>query len=158
MKVTRVIPAPADRVWSIFTDLARRPTWMSEVESVEVLTPGPFGPGTSWRETRRGLDSVLVTEELVITAAKPGRCCTMAMRGASTGSLTYVFAPIEVGPDRGSTAVTATAAGRPLGLTDRLLVFFVGTFAARTAEGALRDELEALADACSSDERAGAAA
>ena len=35
-----------------------------------------------------------------------------------------------------------------IGLAARLLAFVVGTRAARTAEGALRDELDALAAAC----------
>ena len=67
---------------------------------------------------------------------------------AGASQLTYVFAPIDVGPHRGSTAVTAIQAGRPHGFAGRLLGFVVGTFAARTAEGALRDELDALAAAC----------
>jgi hypothetical protein len=47
-----------------------------------------------------------------------------------------------------ASAVTASASGRPHGLAGRLLAFVVGSLAARTAEGALRDELDALAEAC----------
>jgi uncharacterized membrane protein len=153
MWVTRVVPVPVERAWSVFTDLPSRPSWLSEVDSVEVLTSGPFGRGTTWRETRVTRDGETVTEDLVIIAHEPGRSCTMAMVGSEAGHLTYVFAPIDVGPDRGSTAVTAIAEGRPHGLADRLLSFVVGTFAARTAEGALRDELGALAAACTAGDR-----
>ena len=42
MAVTKAISAPVERVWEVFADLAGRPRWMSEVDSIEVLTPGPL--------------------------------------------------------------------------------------------------------------------
>ena len=53
--VTRLVDAPADELWRIFTDLHRRAAVLSTVESIEVLTRAPFGPGTRWREIRRGI-------------------------------------------------------------------------------------------------------
>ena len=150
MEVTKIVPAPVERVWAVFADLAGRPAWLSEVDSIEVLTPGPLRTSTTWRETRLGADGGLVTERLVASAVEPGRACTIELADTSAGGgrLTYLFAPVDVGPDRGATAVTATAHGRPHGLAGRMLAFVVGTLAARTAEGALRDELDALAAAC----------
>lgn len=150
MAVTKIVDAPVGRVWAVFTDLAGRPSWLSEVESVEVLTPGPVRESTTWRETRLGVEGELVTEQLVVTALEPERACTIELAPPTTGGgqLTYLFAPIDVGPHRGGTTVTAAPAGRPHGLRGRLLAFVMGGFAAQTAEGALRDELDALADAC----------
>jgi uncharacterized protein YndB with AHSA1/START domain len=168
-RVTRTIAAPTSVVWEVFTDLASRPTWLSEVERIEILTPGPFGPGTRWSETRRTRearhhgdarpsgDGRVVTEELVVTSAEPPSCVTMALAGAgSTSHLTYLFAPIEVGSDRGRTTVTAIAEGRPQGRASRFLAFVLGGLDARTVEGALRDELDSLAAA--SEARGDAAA
>ncbi len=165
-RVTRTIAAPTSVVWEIFTDLTKRRTWLSEVERIEILTPGPFGPGTRWRETRRthearhqggatnhgdtrpGVKGRVVTEELVVTSAQPPTCLTMALAGSgSTSHLTYLFAPIEVGPHRGGTTVTAIAEGRPQGRAGRFLAFVLGGLDARTVEGALRDELDSLAAA-----------
>ncbi len=160
-RVTRTIAAPRSVVWEVFTDLASRRTWLSEVERIEILTPGPFGPGTRWRETRepgrpashgdprpRG-EGRVVTEELVVTSAQPPSCLTMALAGSgSTSHLTYLFAPIEVGPHRGGTTVTAIVEGRPQGRAGRFLAFVLGGLDARTVEGALRDELDSLAAAC----------
>jgi uncharacterized protein YndB with AHSA1/START domain len=146
--VTRVIPAPPEAVWSVFADLADRPFWLSEVESVEVLTSGELRPDTRWRETRVDADGGRVTEELVITHVEPGRSVTMTLLGESEPShLTYVFAPVDVGPHSGETSVTATVQSRPHGLANLLIAFFLGSFAARTAEGHLRDELDELAAA-----------
>ena len=50
--VTRLVEAPVAEVWRVFTDLPRRCEWLSAVTEVELMTPGPFGRGTVWRETR----------------------------------------------------------------------------------------------------------
>ncbi|MGE5830246.1 MAG: SRPBCC family protein [Micromonosporaceae bacterium] len=141
--VTRTVEAPVHVVWEIFTDLSGRGAWLSDVDSVELLTPGSFGPGTRWRETRGA-----VTEELVVAATEPGRSCTITLAGAEASHrLTYTFTPIEIGAQRGATTVSAIYEGRPHGLTSRFLAFFLGGLEARTVEGALRVDLEALAAA-----------
>jgi uncharacterized membrane protein len=161
MVVTQVIDAPVGAVWAVFTDLPGRGRWLSEVDDVEVLaaTAGRI----RWRETRlvrTGRSVSTVVEDLVLTVVKPGRRCTVALaEDASTNQLCYDFTPIELGPHRGSTLVTAQVAeNKPHGLADRVLAFVVGGFAARTVEGAVRDELTALAMACPRRMRAGPAA
>ena len=146
--VTRVVPAPPEAVWSLFTDLAARPSWLSEVESVELLTPGEIRPGTRWRETRVDAKGAQVTEELVLTEVESGRSLEMTITdGGEASRLAYTFAPVDVGEHRGGTSVTATVEGGPHGLANLLIAFFLGEFVARTAEGHLRDELDELASA-----------
>ncbi len=151
MVVTRVIAAPKGVVGRVFIDLAGRPRWLSEVDSVQVLSTA--GKQTRWRETRRarsGRPARPVVEELVLTVRERGRHCVVSLaHDAGSNELSFVFTPVEIGPHRGATTVTATVTGvRPLSLADHLLSFVVGGFAARTAEGAVRDELDALAAAC----------
>lgn len=50
---TVTVAAPLAAVWSAATDLARAGETMSHLVDIEVLTPGPFGKGTRWREVRR---------------------------------------------------------------------------------------------------------
>ncbi|MFY1689401.1 SRPBCC family protein [Plantactinospora sp. WMMB782] len=38
---SRLIEAPADELWRVFTDLPGRPGWLCQVEQVEVLAEGP---------------------------------------------------------------------------------------------------------------------
>lgn len=155
--VTRVVPASASVVWEVFADVVARASWLSEVANSEIVTAaGGFGVGTRWWETRVRGNGELVTEELVVTAADPPRSCTIALAGVDNHQLSYLFAPIEVGPQRGATAVSAVAESRPHGLANRLLGFFLAGFAARTVEGALRVELDALAAACRARVGAGA--
>jgi Polyketide cyclase / dehydrase and lipid transport len=149
--VTRTVEAPARAVWEVFTDLSARGAWLSDVDGVELLTPGPFGPGTRWRETRRSV----VTEELVVAAAEPGRSCTITLAGAGASHrLTYTFTPIELGAQRGCATVSAVYEGSTHGLTSRFLAFLLGGLDARTIEGALRGDLDALAAACRIERRA----
>jgi hypothetical protein len=144
--VSRVIDAPVSTVWEVFTDLPGRVARLSEVERVDLLTPGPLALGSRWRETRRRPPGPPATAELVVTGIEDERCCTMALAGAdSPNHLTYLFSPVELGSHRGGTAVSISAEAHPHGLANRLLQFILGGFAARTVEGALRVELDALA-------------
>ena len=151
--MTRVIDAPVDVVWEVFTDLSGRVAWLSEVERV-VRQDSPRPDQARWRQwrvlvDRDGAPSTVVDEDLVLTTVEPGRTCTVALAASvASDELAYVFTPIRTGPRRGGTAVTALVRRRPARFSHRVLGFMVGTFAARTAEGALRAELAALARAC----------
>lgn len=153
---TRVISTPVEAVWQVFADLAGRRTWLSEVESVELLTApsAELAIGTAWRETRVDRGHTL-TEDLVIVAVEPGRSCTLGLLGnPSSPRMCYVFTPVAVGSHRGGTTMQLIVESEPQParrsqrIANRLLAFLVGGFAARTAEGALRDELDSLALAC----------
>jgi uncharacterized protein YndB with AHSA1/START domain len=67
--VERRMAAPVGQVWEALTDLESAPRVLSGVERVEVLTPGPFGEGTRWRETRRMFGKE-ATEEMEVTACE----------------------------------------------------------------------------------------
>ncbi len=51
--IHRHIAAAPDRVFATITDIPNTPTVISAIASVALLTDGPVGPGTRWRETRR---------------------------------------------------------------------------------------------------------
>lgn len=63
------IAAPVERVWEAMTDIEGSPGVIAGIERVEVLSEGPFGVGTRWRETRR-IFGKEATEELYVTAAE----------------------------------------------------------------------------------------
>jgi hypothetical protein len=144
--VAREVPAGVDVVWATFTDLVHRPSWLSTVEDVEPLTRGRFEVGTRWRETRQAAGRRRVTEEFVVTACEPQRCCVLALAGDGADyKLGFTFTPIEVGRHRGDTNVAVTLVGTPSSRASRLLSFFLGGVAARTVAGALSSDLDALA-------------
>ncbi len=81
-----------------------------------------------------------------VAVVEPGRRCVVSLtEGQRSYQREYVFTPVDVGPQRGATVVTVADHA---GFADRLLDLVVGGFAARTAEGAVRAELDALMAAC----------
>ena len=146
--VTRLIEAPVAAVWQVFTDLSRRREWLSAVAAVEVLTPGPFGAGATWRETRRMADGGEITEEFrVRECAVPERFVVASPGIGADYRMTYTFVPVIEGRHRGGTMVTVVQDGAPTAPAGRFLAFVFGGLAARTVEGALRRDLDDLAAA-----------
>jgi uncharacterized protein YndB with AHSA1/START domain len=157
--VTRIIDAPASHVWRVFTDLHGRVGWLSTVDSVEVITEGPFGTGTTWRETRTISDGTRVTEEFrVEDAAPPGRFTVTSPGIGANYRMTYTFAPIEMGRHLSRTLATVVQEGAPTGPYGRFLALVFGGLAARTVEGALRRDLTDLAAVATGSGGAAAAA
>lgn len=146
--VTRLIDAPADRVWRVFTDLPARARWLSNVDEVEVVTPGPFAVGTVWRETRTMPGDVPVTEEFTVEQCTEHSRFVVASPGIGADyRMTYTLTPAELGRRRGCTAVMVVLDGAPTAPGGRLLALVFGGLAARTLEGALRQDLDDLAAA-----------
>ena len=146
--VTRLVEAPVVQVWRVFTDLSRRCEWLSTVTRVELLTPGAFGAGTVWRETRTMADGGEITEEFrVRECAIPERFVVVSPGIGADYRMTYTFVPVIEGRHRGGTMVTVVQDGNPTAAAGRFLAFVFGGLAARTVEGALRRDLDDLAAA-----------
>jgi hypothetical protein len=64
--------APLETVFDVATDLDRAAERIRGIESVEILTPGPMGRGTRWRETRKMMGHQS-TETLEVVAFDPPR-------------------------------------------------------------------------------------
>lgn len=144
--VTRLVEAPVSEVWRVFTDLRRRCDWLSTVTEVQILTPGPFGAGTVWRETRTMAGGEEVTEEFrVRECVIPERFVVASPGIGADYRMTYTFVPVLEGRHRGGTMVTVVQDGSPTAPAGRFLALVFGGLAARTVEGALRRDLDDLA-------------
>src|SRR5947207_3024846 len=66
------IDAPLETVFALFADLANAPGRIKAITKLEILTPGPVGAGTRFRETRLMFGREC-TEEMQITAFDLGR-------------------------------------------------------------------------------------
>jgi uncharacterized protein YndB with AHSA1/START domain len=146
--VTRLIEAPVVDVWRVFTDLPSRREWLSTVTHVEMLTRGPFGAGTVWRETRTMADGTEITEEFRVRECLIPERFVVASPGIGADyRMTYTFVPVTEGRHRGGTMVTVVQDGTPTAPAGRFLALVFGGLAARTLEGALRRDLDDLAAA-----------
>lgn len=93
IKMSMHIDAPVERVFDAFADLEKAPNRIAGITKLEVLTDGPVGVGTRFRETRIMFKKEC-TEEMEFTAFQPNEGYTVAC--ASCGSLftsTYLFMP-----------------------------------------------------------------
>ena len=146
--VTRLVEAPVAAVWQVFTDLPSRCDRLSTVTAVELLTRGPFGAGTGWRETRMMADGGKITEEFrVDECVIPERFVVTSPGIGAEYRMTYTFVPVIEGRHRGGTMVTVVQDGTPTAPAGRFLALVFGGLAARTVEGALRRDLDDLAAA-----------
>src|SRR5690554_3078723 len=70
------IAAPIEAVFALASDFAGAAGHIKGIKKVEMLTPGPVGVGTRFRETREmfGKDA---TEEMEVTAFDPPRSYTL---------------------------------------------------------------------------------
>ena len=95
----RRIAAPISQVFAVFTDFAGAPDRISGIQSLEVLTDGPVGTGTRFRETRVMFGKE-ATEEMEITAFEPDR--SYRVEAESQGcrfETTFDFESVEGGTD-----------------------------------------------------------
>lgn len=83
MSVGIGVEAPAERVFEMLCDLEGAPERIDQIIKTEVLTEGPFGVGTRWRETRKMFGKE-ATEEMEVVSMEPGRSYTVT--AASCGS------------------------------------------------------------------------
>jgi uncharacterized protein YndB with AHSA1/START domain len=106
--VSRVVNAPVGEVFRAFTDFANAAQHVSGIERVEMLTDGPVGVGTRFKETRIMFKKE-ATEEMEVTEYEvPERCVLAAhscgsdyrseFRFAAEGSGTRVTFLFEARP------------------------------------------------------------
>lgn len=109
------VDAPPERVFRIATDVARWPELISAIDRVELLTPGPPGIGTRFRETRT-MYGRKAREEMTIAALEPPHRFTLTAENHGTRyRAEHVFAP-----ERSGTRLTLAFEGVPMTLAARL--------------------------------------
>ncbi|MFE6460079.1 SRPBCC family protein [Streptomyces cinereoruber] len=145
--VERRVAASPGPVWEAITDLPDLPRVLTGVRKVEVLTPGGFGVGTRWRETRRMLGRE-ATEEMTVTVCEPpDRYVTVA---DSHG--THYVSELTLSPDgTGSTVLRMSFSARPAhGRAPGLLGRAFARLGAKALAKALAKDLSDIARAVES--------
>lgn len=102
------IEAPQARVFEVISDLERAPERIDAILKVEVLTDGPMGVGTRWRETRMMFKKEC-TEEMEVVAFDPPNSYTVTAE--SCGSLYETSFVVK--PDGAASIVEMTFKATP---------------------------------------------
>ncbi|SBT48812.1 SRPBCC family protein [Micromonospora auratinigra] len=143
--VSAFIEARDVDLWRLLTDLPARADWLTAVDAVDVLTAGPFGPGTAWCERRARPDGGTEPEEFVVVEAAAPTRLVLSSRGAGVDyRITWRLRTVER-RRRGCTEVVVEQQAEPTAPYGRMLALILGGLAARAVEGALRRDLADLA-------------
>jgi hypothetical protein len=83
MNVSIDVAATPEQAWAVYSDLANAAGRIKGIERIEIITEGPLGVGTKWRETRIMMKKE-TTEEMEITEWVP--CSHYTVYSDSCGS------------------------------------------------------------------------
>ena len=140
--LTQHIQAPQEKVWSVITDIPGSATTLSGVESVQLLTDGPYGEGTRWKETRKMMGKSETVEMWVAEAEPPRSTTVKAVQGGADYSTLFTLAPRDGGTD-----LSVTFGGemhKPTAAT-RIMMAVFGKMAMAATRKALRKDLAEIA-------------
>jgi len=123
--VSKTIAAAPARVFQSLADIPNAPRTFSSVVKIEMLTPGPIGVGSRWKETRI-VDGTKGTKTVEMTQFEPHkRFVTEAVKMGLRMRMTCV---VEPSADDAAT-VTLTMQTTPHNLLGKLLMPMVAGFA-----------------------------
>lgn len=109
------------RTFEVFTDLANSENVVQGIDRMEILTEGPVGVGTGFRETRTMMGKQ-ATEEMEITQFQPGELYAHEARSHGCHYIsTYRFEPAGE-----ATRVVLTFEGRALSVPAKIMNVALG--------------------------------
>jgi hypothetical protein len=139
--VHTTIPATPEQVWEVVTDVARADEVLRSVRESELLTDGPYGVGTVWREKRTMFGHHGLEELHVVEANPPRRTLVETRLGRDTVRTAYSLTPSA---HEGHTrlAMTTTAVMTARSALGSLAWQFFGTFSYDHTRRMLEHDLE----------------
>ena len=134
------INAPIEQVFAIFTDIQRWPEMIQSMAKIELLTAGPVGRGTRFRETRL-LFNKEAHEDMEFTEFQPPNRYVIE---ASSHSTHYISTFTFRKNDDGATSLRMTFVGKPQTLIAKTVGSFLFFFFAGMTRKTLAADLNAI--------------
>jgi carbon monoxide dehydrogenase subunit G len=142
IEVSRTVRAPVERVWEVFTDLSKGAERLSGVEKIEVLNPGDFKVGTTWRETRV-VHGKTAVEQMTVTVCEPPNHYLVEAQSRGT----HYRSEFTFTPEGDDTRVKATFGAESHGPVGKVVGAVLGGLLSRSVAKTLQQDLDDLADA-----------
>ena len=140
--LTQHIKASPEKVWQVITDIPGSAATLSNIVSVQLLTDGPYGEGTRWKETRTMMGRSETVEMWVAQADPPRSTTVKAMQGGADYTSRYSLTQRDGGTDLtlafGAEVVKPTR-------TSRLMMALFGKIGMRITRKALAKDLAEIA-------------
>lgn len=97
--LTRHVNARPEKVWAVISDIPGSAATLSGVESIQMVSEGPYGEGTRWKETRSMMGR-RETVEMWVSQADPPRSTTVkALQGGADYTSRFTLAERDGGTD-----------------------------------------------------------
>ncbi len=143
--VTTHVSAPLERVFEVYTEIDKAVERIPDIIALEVLSEGPFGQGTRWRETRVMFKKE-ATEEMWVSSFDPPKSYTVdAESHGMHYSTLFLFTP-----DGDGTKVSWTFSGTAQTLATKIMSPIFNVLLKGTMTKCMLRDLEALRDVCES--------
>jgi len=137
------VAAPIEQVFEVYTDLEKAADRIPDITALEILSDGPFGEGTRWRETRLMFKKE-ATEEMWVKRFDPPNSYTVE---ANSHGMLYETL-FEFVPDGDSTTVRWTFQGTAQSLGAKLTAPIFGILFKGVMRKCMQRDLDALRDVC----------
>lgn len=123
LEISQDFAAPPEAVFDTLTDLANTAEIVQGIDSLELLTEGPVGVGTRFRETRTIFGKQATEEMEVSVFERPGRYVLLAESRGMRYESVHVIEPTEEG-----CRLTLTFNGEPQTTSAKLMSAMSGVF------------------------------
>ncbi|MFT7670959.1 MAG: carbon monoxide dehydrogenase subunit G [Planctomycetota bacterium] len=145
--VSTQVSAPIEQVFAVYTDIGKAVDRIPAITALEILSEGPFGNGTRWRETRLMFKKEAIEEMWVSDFNPPSSYRVDAESHGSRYSTLFSFTPEGDG-----TKVTWAFTGTPLTLGAKIMTPIFTLLMKGMMTKCMLGDLEALRDVCESGE------
>jgi carbon monoxide dehydrogenase subunit G len=143
LNVSTHVAAPIEQVFEVYTDLPKVVERVPDITALEILSEGPFGEGTRWRETRV-MFKKQATEEMWVTDFAPPRSYNVEAESHGMKYSTH----FSFTPDGDGTKVSWTFTGTAQTLGAKIMAPIFNVLMKGMMKKCMLRDLEALRDVC----------
>jgi carbon monoxide dehydrogenase subunit G len=97
--LTQHIHATPDKVWAVISDIPGSAATLSGIDAVQMLSDGPYGEGTRWKETRTMMGRSETIEMWVAQVDPPRSTTVKALQGGADYTSRFSLAERDGGTD-----------------------------------------------------------
>ena len=99
ISLTQHIHASPDKVWAVISDVPGSAATLSSINAVQMLSDGPYGEGTRWKETRTMMGRAETVELWVAQAEAPRSTTVKAHQSGADYTTRFTLAERDGGTD-----------------------------------------------------------
>ena len=142
ISLSQHVNASPEKVWAVISDIPGSAATLSGVESIQMVSEGPYGEGTRWKETRSMMGR-RETVEMWVSQADPPRSTTVkALQGGADYTTRFTLEERDGGTDLGLTFGAEVL--RPT-IVSRLMLAVFGRMGMNLTRKALARDLAEIA-------------